>query len=54
MKATGIVRKVDEFGRIVIPTAIRKDLGIKEYDFLEIFIDPKNQEIILKKYEKEG
>lgn len=49
MKATGIVRRIDELGRIVIPKEIRKTLRIREGDSLEIFID--NQEnIVLKKY----
>lgn len=39
MKATGIVRQVDDLGRIVIPKEIRRNLGIKEGDKLEIFID---------------
>lgn len=39
MKATGIVRKVDDLGRIVIPKEIRKSLQIREGDLLEIFID---------------
>lgn len=49
MKATGIVRKIDELGRIVIPKEIRKNLRIREGDSIEIFID-SNDEIVLKKY----
>lgn len=49
MKSTGIVRKVDELGRIVLPIELRRNLGIEERDSLEIFID--NNKIILKKYE---
>lgn len=49
MKATGIVRKIDDLGRIVIPKEIRKTLRIREGDPLEIYVD-KNGEIILKKY----
>mgnify|MGYP002151105067 CR=1 FL=1 len=49
MKSTGIVRKVDELGRVVIPKEIRKTLRIKEGAPLEIFTD-KEGEIILKKY----
>ncbi len=49
MKSTGIVRKVDELGRIVLPKETRKILDIKEKDSLEIFID--NDKIILAKYE---
>jgi AbrB family transcriptional regulator, transcriptional pleiotropic regulator of transition state genes len=49
MKSTGIVRKVDELGRIVIPMELRRTLGIGEKDGLEIFVD--ENKIILKKYE---
>lgn len=48
MKSTGIVRKVDELGRVVIPMEIRRNLGINEKDPMEIFID--GDQIILKKY----
>ena len=48
MKTTGIVRRIDELGRIVIPKEIRKSLRIKEGESLEILID--NEDIILKKY----
>lgn len=48
MKSTGIVRKVDELGRIVLPIELRRTLGIDEKDSLEIFID--NDNIILRKY----
>ena len=50
MKSTGIVRKIDELGRIVIPKEIRNVLGIHSNDDLEIFID--NMKIVLTKYEK--
>ena len=49
MKSTGIVRKVDELGRIVIPKELRRTLGIAEKDALEIYMD--QEKIILKKYE---
>lgn len=49
MKSTGIVRKVDELGRIVLPIELRRNLDIKEKDALEIFID--DEKIILKKYQ---
>lgn len=49
MKATGIVRKIDDLGRIVIPMETRRILGIKEKDALEIYVD--GEHIILKKYE---
>jgi AbrB family transcriptional regulator, transcriptional pleiotropic regulator of transition state genes len=49
MKATGIVRKTDQLGRIVIPMELRKKLSIGENDPLEIFVD--EDMIILKKYQ---
>jgi len=49
MKSTGIVRKVDELGRIVLPIELRKVLHIEVRDALEIFVD--EGKIILKKYE---
>ena len=49
MKSTGIVRKVDELGRIVLPSELRTTLNIKEKDPLEIFIE--DTKIILRKYE---
>lgn len=49
LKATGIVRRIDDLGRVVIPKEIRRTLRIKEGDPLEIFTD-KEGEIILKKY----
>ena len=48
MKATGIVRKVDELGRIVLPIELRRTLGIDIRDPLEIFVDGDN--IMLRKY----
>lgn len=48
MKSTGIVRKVDELGRIVIPIELRRNLDIEIKDSLEIFVD--GEHIILKKY----
>ncbi len=48
MKSTGIVRKVDELGRVVIPIELRRTLGIGQKDALEIYVD--NDKIILKKY----
>lgn len=48
MKATGIVRKVDELGRIVIPMELRKVFNLEEKDPIEIFIE--DERIILKKY----
>lgn len=49
MKATGVVRKVDELGRIVLPIELRRTLDIEERDALEIYVD--GDQIILKKYE---
>lgn len=49
MKATGIVRKVDELGRIVIPKELRNSLGIDVKDPIEIFVE--GEFIMLKKYE---
>ncbi|MBU9737453.1 stage V sporulation protein T [Diplocloster agilis] len=53
MKATGIVRRIDELGRVVIPKEIRRTLRIREGDPLEIFTD-REGEIILKKYSPIG
>lgn len=49
MKSTGIVRKVDELGRIVLPMELRRALGIDFKDLLEIYVD--GDQIILRKYE---
>lgn len=49
VKSTGIVRKVDELGRVVLPIELRRNLDINEKDALEIFVD--DDKIILKKYE---
>lgn len=49
MKSTGIVRKVDELGRVVIPIELRRTLSIGEKDSLEIYVD--GDKIILRKYE---
>ena len=51
MKATGVVRRIDELGRIVIPKEIRKNLRIRDGESIEIYTDNLNQ-IILKKYLK--
>ncbi|MGI5898357.1 MAG: stage V sporulation protein T [Christensenellales bacterium] len=53
MKATGIVRRIDELGRVVIPKEIRRTLRIREGDPLEIFTD-RDGEVILKKYSPVG
>lgn len=49
MRSTGIVRKVDELGRIVMPIELRRNLDIAEGNSLEIFTE--NEDIILRKYE---
>ena len=49
MISTGIVRKVDELGRVVIPIELRRTLQIEEKDALEIYVD--GERIILKKYQ---
>ena len=51
MKATGIIRKIDELGRIVLPVELRKKLGIEQRDSVEIYVD--GDKIILKKRENE-
>ena len=49
MKATGIVRKLDELGRVVIPCELRRTLHINDRDPLEVFVD--GDKVILRKYE---
>jgi transcriptional pleiotropic regulator of transition state genes len=49
MKSTGIVRKIDDLGRMVIPIELRKTMNINKKDPMEIFVD--EEKIILKKYE---
>lgn len=49
MKSTGVVRKVDELGRVVIPIELRRTLEIAEKDALEIYVE--GEHIILKKYQ---
>ena len=53
MKATGIVRRIDDLGRVVIPKEIRRTMRIREGDPLEIFTD-KDGELIFKKYSPIG
>lgn len=48
LKATGVVRPVDELGRIVLPIAVRRDLGLAPKDVLEIYVD--GDSIVLEKY----
>ncbi|MCL2840209.1 MAG: AbrB/MazE/SpoVT family DNA-binding domain-containing protein [Defluviitaleaceae bacterium] len=49
MKATGVVRRVDELGRVVLPCELRRTMHINDRDALEVFVD--SDKIILKKYE---
>lgn len=49
LKATGMVRKVDELGRVVIPKELRKVMDVNEKDPLEVFVD--GDSIVLRKYE---
>ncbi|MCL2386441.1 MAG: AbrB/MazE/SpoVT family DNA-binding domain-containing protein [Defluviitaleaceae bacterium] len=49
MKATGVVRRVDELGRVVLPCELRRVMHIKDRDSLEVFVD--SDRIVLKKYE---
>ena len=53
MKATGIVRRIDDLGRVVIPKEIRRTMRIREGDPLEIFTGP-NEEVVFKKYSPIG
>ena len=50
MKSTGVVRRIDELGRIVIPKEIRKNLGLREGEGLEIYVEDKK--LVMKKYSK--
>lgn len=50
MRATGIVRRIDELGRVVIPKEIRRSLCIKEGDPIEIFVDLDSKMVCLQKY----
>lgn len=49
IKSTGIVRKMDELGRVVLPVEIRQLIGLKEDDSLEILVDSENRRILLEK-----
>ena len=53
MRATGIVRRLDDLGRLVIPKEIRRTLGWEEGDPLELYFDRENKAIVLKKYATE-
>ena len=51
MKATGIVRRMDDLGRVVIPKEIRRTMRVKEGDPLEIFVSPQDSTVSFKKYQ---
>lgn len=51
MKGTGIVRRIDEFGRVVIPKEIRRGLGWKEGTLLELFMDDEGEGVVLRTYD---
>lgn len=50
LKSTGVIRRIDELGRIVIPKEIRRNLGIRDGENIEIYIE--DEEILLKKYNR--
>ncbi|MGG0220124.1 AbrB/MazE/SpoVT family DNA-binding domain-containing protein [Bacillus mycoides] len=52
MKATGVTRKIDELGRVVIPKELRNTLGMKEKSPLEIFVE--GEDIVLQRYQPGG
>ena len=54
MKATGIVRRIDDLGRVVIPKEIRRSMGISEGDPLEMYIDTKSNGLTLVPYRSEA
>lgn len=51
MKSTGIIRRIDDLGRIVLPIELRKKMGIEQRDAIEIYVD--GDRVILKKHETE-
>ena len=51
MKATGIIRRIDDLGRVVIPKEIRRSMNIGEGDPFEIYVDHDNNAVIFQKYE---
>lgn len=50
MRATGIIRRIDDLGRVVIPRNVRKTMGIREGDPLEIYTDPVDKTVCFKRY----
>ena len=53
MRATGIVRRMDDLGRVVIPKEIRRSMGVREGDPLEMFVDTENGGLVLVPYHSE-
>lgn len=51
MKSTGIIRRIDDLGRVVIPKEIRRSMNICEGDPLEIYVDHDNNAVVFQKYE---
>jgi AbrB family transcriptional regulator (stage V sporulation protein T) len=51
MKATGIVRRIDDLGRVVIPKEVRQQLSIREGDPLELYMSDDGRELVLRKYD---
>ena len=54
MRATGIVRRIDDLGRVVIPKEIRRTMGVKEGDPVEMFIDTESGGLVLVAYHSEA
>ena len=54
MKATGIIRRIDDLGRVVIPREIRRTLNIREGDALELYTDPVEKAVCFKRYTPMG
>jgi AbrB family looped-hinge helix DNA binding protein len=52
MKGTGIVRRIDDLGRIIIPKEIRRVLGLAENDPMEVFVDSEKKQIIFQPYKQ--
>jgi stage V sporulation protein T len=50
MMCTGIIRRIDDLGRVVIPKEIRRSMGIKEGEPLEIYTDPETNSVVFRKY----
>ena len=53
MKATGMIRRIDDLGRVIIPKEIRRNLKIREGDPLEVFIDSESGSVCFKPYERQ-